>query len=138
VKAAPLLHLRDHVLLLLALWGCRRRASVVQAERQIHRAHLARPRRHRAPVTQGPLRPALVIEAGLETFAYAFSWTSSCATAARRNVVQPGARPFMLIRTPAVSSLSVDAALVNCAPGRCENLLYDADPGFRTSGIVGA
>jgi len=51
-----------HVLLLLALWSCGRRASVVQAQRQIHRAHLGRPGRRRRLVTQGLVRSTLVIE----------------------------------------------------------------------------
>jgi hypothetical protein len=37
-----------HVLRLLALWSCGRRGSVVQAQRQIHRAHLGRPNRERS------------------------------------------------------------------------------------------
>jgi len=42
--------------------------------------------------------------------------TSSCATAARRRRCPTSARGRLLIRTPAVSSLSVNAVLVNCAP----------------------
>src|SRR5205085_7717157 len=35
---APLLHSSNQCLLMLALWSCGRRAGVVQAQRQIHRA----------------------------------------------------------------------------------------------------
>src|SRR5215469_10825645 len=51
------------VLLLLALWSCGRRASVVQAQRQIHRARRGRPRRRRSLVAQSLVQPALVVEA---------------------------------------------------------------------------
>jgi hypothetical protein len=51
-----------HFLRLLAVWSCGRRASVVQAQRQIHRAHLGRPGRRRRLVAQGLVRPAVVIQ----------------------------------------------------------------------------
>ena len=51
-----------YVLLWLALWGCGRRASVVQAQRQIHRAPLGRPRRRRSFVAQSLVRPELIVE----------------------------------------------------------------------------
>jgi hypothetical protein len=49
--------------------------------------------------------------------------TLSCATAARRrSVSNQRPRPSTLIRTPAVSSLSVNAVLVNCPPVGVEDL----------------
>jgi hypothetical protein len=57
VKAAPLPVRCVSRLLLLALWSCGRCASIVQAQRQVHRAHLGRPnhRRSSAGVTERPL-----------------------------------------------------------------------------------
>src|SRR6516165_4083498 len=62
VKAAPLPRQMYHVSLWLALWGCGRRASVVQAQRQIHKAPLGRSRRRRSFVAQSLVRPALIVE----------------------------------------------------------------------------
>src|SRR6516164_2103765 len=53
----------NHRLLLLALWSCGRRVSVAQAQRQIHRAHPGRPHRRWSLVTQGLVRPAVVVKA---------------------------------------------------------------------------
>jgi hypothetical protein len=46
-----------YVLLWVALWSRGQRASVVQAQRQIHRAPLGRPRRRGSFVAQGLVRP---------------------------------------------------------------------------------
>src|ERR1700730_1223872 len=52
-----------HLLLLLALWSCGRRTSVVQAQRQILSAHLGRPRHRRILIAQGLVGAALIVEA---------------------------------------------------------------------------
>jgi hypothetical protein len=124
-----------HVLLLLALWSCGRGVSVVQGQRQIHRAHL------------GPSTPPLELckprpsatgaryrsgTTGRCRCAPRDHWyrtsdgpphASSCATCFKlrhsrstKTLSNQRSRPSMLVRTPAASSLSVNATLVNCAP----------------------
>jgi hypothetical protein len=46
----------------VGLWDREQRAGVIQAPRQIRRAHFSCPGRHRNLVTQGLMRPALIIE----------------------------------------------------------------------------
>jgi hypothetical protein len=46
----------------VGLWDREQRAGVIQAPRQILRAHFSCPGRHRNLVTQGLMRPALIIE----------------------------------------------------------------------------